>query len=155
MPPKEPTPKQISSGLSYVHKEAPFLARLKEKNQNKRTIETKFEDYIDGQDDDDYDELEGAQIVELDSKGREIHKDEGEKSDSEKEDNVEKEDDQPAVDENGRILFRKQQQKSSLSTKRKLKSIIDEEIATKDKKKKKKSKSKPTSSLLSFNDDEE
>lgn len=71
MPPKRNlTPKQLSNSLSYVQKEAPFLARLKNQNQEKEKAARKFENYEDGQDDDDYDELDGAQVVELDAKGR-------------------------------------------------------------------------------------
>lgn len=68
--PKELTPKQVSNGLSYVQKEAPFLARMRNKTDEKAKAMQKFENYEDGQDDDDYDELEGAQVVELDEKGR-------------------------------------------------------------------------------------
>lgn len=67
---KELTPKQLSNSISYVQKEAPFLARLKNKTQEKEHAQRKFENYEDGQDDDDYDELEGAQVVELDEKGK-------------------------------------------------------------------------------------
>lgn len=67
---KELTPKQLSNSISYVQKEAPFLARLKNKTQEKEYAQRKFENYEDGQDDDDYDELEGAQVVELDEKGK-------------------------------------------------------------------------------------
>ncbi|KAI8638432.1 hypothetical protein BD408DRAFT_24113 [Parasitella parasitica] len=168
MPPKRNlTPKQLSNSLSYVQKEAPFLARLKSKSQEKERAARKFENYEDGQDDDDYDELDGAQVVELDSKGREIFKrqeneeEDGDEDEDEDEDEAKKgeakEPEEPAVDENGRLLFRKQKQ---ISSKRKLQSIIDEEIKKSDKpssKKKKKtikSKSKPTS-LLSFQQDDE
>ncbi|CAO3608239.1 unnamed protein product [Mucor fragilis] len=159
MPPKRNlTPKQLSNSLSYVQKEAPFLARLKNQNQEKEKAARKFENYEDGQDDDDYDELDGAQVVELDAKGREVFKkqDEEEQDQDEKEE-ASKEPEAPAVDENGRLLFRKQ----AASSKRKLQSIIDEEIQKSDKaspkakKKKTKSKSKPTSSLLSFEQDDE
>lgn len=70
MAPKELTPKQVSNGLSYVQKEAPFLARMRNKTQEKIKQMQKFENYEDGQDDDDYDELDGAQVVELDEKGK-------------------------------------------------------------------------------------
>lgn len=70
MPPKELTPHQVSKGLSYVHKEAPFLARLKSERQGEVKIQARFQDYEDGQDDEDYDELEGAQIVTLDKHGK-------------------------------------------------------------------------------------
>ncbi|KAI8062974.1 hypothetical protein BDF21DRAFT_440482 [Thamnidium elegans] len=152
MAPKELTPKQVSKGLSYVQKEAPFLARMRNKTDEKVKAMQKFENYEDGQDDDDYDELEGAQVVELDEKGKVIHKDTGEKSDQEEEE-AEKpvEIEQPAVDENGRILFRKR-----ASTKRDLKSIIDEEVKnTKEPAKKKKKKVQQQKvSLLSFEDDQ-
>lgn len=46
------------------------MARLKNQNQEKEKAARKFENYEDGQDDDDYDELDGAQVVELDAKGR-------------------------------------------------------------------------------------
>lgn len=72
MAPKELTPKQVSKGLSYVQKEAPFLARMRNKTDEKVKAMQKFENYEDGQDDDDYDELEGAQVVELDEKGKGI-----------------------------------------------------------------------------------
>lgn len=68
--PKDPTPHQISRGLTYVHKEAPFLSKLKQGSAEAARKNAKFENYVDGQDDDDYDELEGAQIVELDEQGR-------------------------------------------------------------------------------------
>ncbi|KAK4509385.1 uncharacterized protein ATC70_007736 [Mucor velutinosus] len=160
MPPKRNlTPKQLSNSLSYVQKEAPFLARLKNQNQEKEKTARKFENYEDGQDDDDYDELDGAQVVELDAKGREVFKkqDEEDEKDQDEKEEASKEPEAPAVDENGRLLFRKQ----AASSKRKLQSIIDEEIQKSDKaslktkKKKTKSKSKPTSSLLSFEQDDE
>lgn len=53
-----------------MQKEAPFLARLKNQNQEKEKAARKFENYEDGQDDDDYNELDGAQVVELDAEGR-------------------------------------------------------------------------------------
>ncbi|KAL9543086.1 hypothetical protein PS6_009466 [Mucor atramentarius] len=159
MPPKRNlTPKQLSNSLSYVQKEAPFLARLKNQNQEKEKAARKFENYEDGQDDDDYNELDGAQVVELDAKGRaiaEIFKKQDEDEEKEEKEEESKEPEAPAVDENGRLLFRKQ----TTSTKRKLQSIIDEEIKKSDKpslkNKKKKTKSKPTSSLLSFEQDDE
>ncbi|KAL9539533.1 hypothetical protein MBANPS3_010202 [Mucor bainieri] len=164
MPPKRNlTPKQLSNSLSYVQKEAPFLARLKNQNQEKEKAARKFENYEDGQDDDDYDELDGAQVVELDAKGREVFKKQDEEEEAKDQDESEeasnKEPDAPAVDENGRLLFRKR----ATSSKRKLQSIIDEEIEKSDsaslknskKKKKTKSKSKPTASLLSFEQDDE
>ncbi|PHZ09753.1 uncharacterized protein RHIMIDRAFT_45813 [Rhizopus microsporus ATCC 52813] len=155
MPQKQLTPHQISKGLSYVHKEAPFLAKLKDRTQEKEEAKKKFMNYEDGQDDDDYDELEGAQVVELDSNGKEIHKDTGEnEEEEEKKEEEEKEEEQPAVDENGRLLFRKQTKKTG-DSKRKLQSIIDEEAAKLDpKKKKKKTKSKQTTSLLSFEEND-
>lgn len=70
MAPKELTPHQISKGISYVKKEAPFLARMKGNQEEKIRAAQKFENYEDGQDDDDYDELEGAQVVELDKHGK-------------------------------------------------------------------------------------
>jgi hypothetical protein len=70
--PKELTPKQMSNSLSYVQKEAPFLARMKNKTEQKEKAMRKFQNYEDGQDDQDYDELEGAQVVELDDKGKGI-----------------------------------------------------------------------------------
>ncbi|KAI8081846.1 uncharacterized protein B0P05DRAFT_538290, partial [Gilbertella persicaria] len=160
MPPKDLTPKQISNGISYVQKEAPFLARLRGKQQEQQKATQKFENYQDGQDDQDYDELEGAQIVELDSHGKgkismcfpkinimiEIHQDEPEKPQEPEEP------EQPAVDEHGRLLFRKRKGETSASSKRKLKSIIDEEIKKTEPKKKKKNKASKTS-LLSFDDD--
>lgn len=69
-PKRDLTPKQVSNGLSYVQKEAPFIARMKNKTQEKERAMQKFENYEDGQDDEDYDELEGAQVVELDAKGK-------------------------------------------------------------------------------------
>lgn len=81
-----------------------------------------------------------------------------EKDQQDENEETSKEPEAPAVDENGRLLFRKQ----ATSSKRKLQSIIDEEIQKSDKaslkpkKKKAKSKSKPTSSsLLSFEQDDE
>jgi hypothetical protein len=82
--------------------------------------------------------------------GIEIHQDFGEKSDEEKEPKDTKKEDAPAVDDNGRILFRKQDSNKS-STKRKLKSIIDQELTKKTPSKKKK---KPKTSMLSFADEE-
>lgn len=73
MPPKKAlTPHQISQGLTYVHKEPAFLAKLKGENKAQEKAKQKFENYEDGQDDDDYDELEGAQVVELDRSGKGI-----------------------------------------------------------------------------------
>lgn len=81
----------------------------------------------------------------------EIHKDTGEKSDEEEEAEKPVEIEQPAVDENGRILFRKR-----ASTKRDLKSIIDEEVKNaKEPAKKKKKKVQQKVSLLSFEDDDD
>ncbi|KAG1273367.1 hypothetical protein G6F65_011089 [Rhizopus arrhizus] len=137
--------------LSYVHKEAPFLTRIKNKTRGQEEAKKRFLDYEDGQDDQDYDELEGAQVVELDAQGKEIHKDVGEEEKEEEEE--EKEEEQPAVDENGRLLFRKKKNKQS-DSKRKLKEIIDEEIKKVDPKKKKSKKQKTTTSLLSFEQDE-
>lgn len=68
--PKDLTPHQVSRGLTYVQKEAPFLAKLKQGSAEAARKNAKFENYVDGQDDDDYDELEGAQVVELDEHGR-------------------------------------------------------------------------------------
>jgi hypothetical protein len=70
MPQKELTPHQVSKGLSYVHKEAPFLTRIKNKTRGQEEAKKRFLDYEDGQDDQDYDELEGAQVVELDAQGK-------------------------------------------------------------------------------------
>ncbi|KAI7851249.1 hypothetical protein BDC45DRAFT_516097 [Circinella umbellata] len=72
MPPKkkELTPYQVSSGLSYVHKQAPFLARLKQNREAEEKKMRAFEDYADGEDDPDYDELDGAQVVTLDKHGK-------------------------------------------------------------------------------------
>lgn len=85
----------------------------------------------------------------------EIFKKQDEDEEKEEKEEESKEPEAPAVDENGRLLFRKQ----TTSTKRKLQSIIDEEIKKSDKPslktKKKKTKSKPTSSLLSFEQDDE
>ncbi|KAI9321561.1 hypothetical protein BX666DRAFT_998275 [Dichotomocladium elegans] len=115
MPPKKSlTPHQLSSGLSYVHKEAPFLAKLKGDRQEEIKKRARFQDYEDGQDDEDYDELEGAQVVMLDAKGREIHEnpkaeEKAEKNSADEEE--EEEDDRLPVDENGRILFRARKKK--------------------------------------------
>jgi hypothetical protein len=70
MAPKELTPHQVSKGLEYVHKEPAFLARLKGTSKAQEKAKQKFVDYEDGQDDEDYNELDGAQVVELDSKGK-------------------------------------------------------------------------------------
>lgn len=70
MAPKELTPHQVSKGLEYVHKEPSFLARLKGTSKAQEKAKQKFVDYEDGQDDEDYNELDGAQVVELDSKGK-------------------------------------------------------------------------------------
>ncbi|KAI8878484.1 hypothetical protein K501DRAFT_228373 [Backusella circina FSU 941] len=156
-PPKELTPHQVSRGLSYVHKEAPFLSKLKNKTQEREKALRKFENYEDGQDDDDYDELDGAQVVELDANGKEIHKDTGEKSDDEEKEQKEQDKEEkegPSIDENGRILFRKTKKNKN---KRDLDSIINEEakkigVETK-KAKKKKSEKKQKTSLLSFEDE--
>lgn len=75
----------------------------------------------------------------------EIHKDTGEKSDNEEEKEEEKVEEQPAVDETGRILFRKRAPKTG--SKRELQAIIDAEKGTLKKKKK-----KQKVSLLSFED---
>lgn len=83
----------------------------------------------------------------LTKKAIEIHKDTGEASDEEK---VVEEPEQPAVDETGRILFRKRAKDTS---KRNLQAIIDEERGVEPVKKKKK-KQKVTS-LLSFEDNDE
>ncbi|KAG1436644.1 hypothetical protein G6F56_013470 [Rhizopus delemar] len=149
MPQKELTPHQVSKGISYVHKEAPFLARLKNKTQGQEEAKKRFLNYEDGQDDDDYNELDGAQVVELDAKGKDV----GEKEEEEKEGEEKEEEkvEEPAVDENGRLLFRKTKKQN---TKRKLQQVIDDEIKKVDPKKNKKKK-KQSSSLLSFQEDEE
>ncbi|KAI8994816.1 hypothetical protein BDB01DRAFT_831763 [Pilobolus umbonatus] len=152
MPPKKDlTPHQVSKGLTYVHKEAPFLSKLKGQQVEREKVSSKFLNYEDGQDDEDYDELEGAQVVELDKHGKEIHKDTGEESEEEVAE--EKEEEGPAVDENGRILFRKQTKRDKKGdSKRKLKAIIDESIASQPNKNKKKKKVVKTS-LLSFDEE--
>jgi hypothetical protein len=43
---------------------------MKSKTQERDKALQKFENYEDGQDDDDYDELDGAQVVELDADGK-------------------------------------------------------------------------------------
>ncbi|KAI7893747.1 uncharacterized protein EV154DRAFT_500662 [Mucor mucedo] len=149
-PKRDLTPKQVSNGLSYVQKEAPFISRMKNKTQEKERAMQKFENYEDGQDDEDYDELDGAQVVELDAKGKEIHKDTGEKSESEEEKEKVIEPEQPAVDETGRILFRKRAKKDT--SKRDLQAIIDAEKGEPVKKKKKKQQKV---SLLSFEDNDD
>ncbi|KAI9250264.1 hypothetical protein BY458DRAFT_482818 [Sporodiniella umbellata] len=152
MPQKELTPHQVSKGLSYVHKEPPFLARLKSKTRGQEEAKKRFKDYEDGQDDEDYDEMEGAQIVELDSQGKEIHNDLAEGKE-EKEEVKEEENEEPAVDEHGRLLFRKKNKK--INTKRKLQDVIDEEIKKVDPKKENRKKKKQARSLLSFQEDDE
>ncbi|KAF7723501.1 hypothetical protein EC973_001876 [Apophysomyces ossiformis] len=152
MPPKELTPHQISKGISYVHKEAPFLAKLKGKQEEKKKAAQKFYNYVDGQLDDDYDELEGAQVVTLDEHGKEIHAnadggEEEDKTDPDQEgkekEEEEKEDDRPAMDENGRLLFRARKKKTTTeSSKRK-----DREEDGSDKKKSKKKKKAAVTSL--------
>ncbi|KAI9307387.1 hypothetical protein BJ944DRAFT_262002 [Cunninghamella echinulata] len=162
MPPKkEFTPHQISQGLTYIHKEPAFLAKLKGVNKAQEQAKQKFENYIDGQDDEDYDELDGAQVVELDRNGKEIHKDietknEDEENDKESKDDKnekEEEDNRPVVDENGRILFRS---KKKSSAKRQLQDIIDGHKKKDDEKsvKKQKKKKKQQPLTLSFNPDE-
>ncbi|CAO3586210.1 unnamed protein product [Absidia cylindrospora] len=159
MPPKELTPHQVSKGLSYVHKEPAFLARLKGTNRAIEKSKQKFVDYEDGQDNEDYNELDGAQVVELDSKGKEIHKDTETKDDpTEEQDTAEEEVDQgPAVDDNGRLLFRPTKKKKTTlaSTKRSLEEAIEDHRKDKNITKKPKKKSKKQAPLtLSFDPDE-
>ncbi|ORX62008.1 hypothetical protein DM01DRAFT_1331471 [Hesseltinella vesiculosa] len=161
MPPKRGThtPHQLSQGLSYVHKEPAFLARLKGNAVESERAKRKFPDHEDGQDDEDVDELEGAQVVELDSQGREIHKDVGEKDDDEDHDDQndgEEKEPGPSVDENGRLLFRPR--KKTKSSKQALEDAIDAHKASKEKttdkpaKDKKKKKNAPIA--LSFDPEE-
>ncbi|ORZ16346.1 hypothetical protein BCR42DRAFT_351921 [Absidia repens] len=159
MAPKELTPHQVSKGLSYVHREPAFLARLKGTNKAIEKSKQKFVDYEDGQDDEDYNELDGAQVVELDSKGKEIHKDTETKDDTtEEQDTAEEEVDQgPAVDDNGRLLFRPTKKKKTTlaSTKRSLEEAIEDHRKDKNIAKKPKKKSKKQAPLtLSFDPDE-
>ncbi|KAI7876924.1 hypothetical protein K492DRAFT_239502 [Lichtheimia hyalospora FSU 10163] len=149
MPPKQLTPHQVSKGLSYVHKEAPFLAKLKNERQGEVKRQARFQDYEDGQDDEDYDELEGAQIVTLDKHGKEIHEDEtkDDDEDNEKKSDNERED-KPAVDENGRIMFRAKKRKANDNEKDETK----ESSSSAKKPKKKKSKKVIK---LSFDGDED
>ncbi|KAG0174464.1 hypothetical protein DFQ28_006466 [Apophysomyces sp. BC1034] len=149
MPPKELTPHQLSKGISYVHKEPPFLAKLKGKQEEQKKAAQKFYDYVDGQVDDDYDELEGAQVVTLDDKGKEVHpKVEEEEEEEKKEEVQEEEEDKPAVDENGRLLFRARKKKVTGEETSKRKDRDGDE--TNKKKNKKKKKAAVTS--LSFED---
>ncbi|KAI8388011.1 uncharacterized protein BYT42DRAFT_611093 [Radiomyces spectabilis] len=151
MGPKEPTPHQISRGLEYVHKEPSFLAKLKGKQQADIKAKQKFENYTDGQDDDDYDELEGAQVVVLDKHGKEVHEKppvSDDEDDKNKKDDADADNDEPAVDANGRILFRARK-KTKEPAKRK-----EREDDTKVKSSKKK-KAKNTTNLLSFENDDE
>ncbi|CDS08783.1 hypothetical protein LRAMOSA10144 [Lichtheimia ramosa] len=127
MPPKQLTPHQVSKGLSYVHKEAPFLAKLKSERQGEVKRQARFQDYEDGQDDADYDELE--EIHENETKDEDEDEDEKQPSDNERED-------KPAVDENGRILFRAKKRKASSNDKNETQESSSS--AKKPKKKKKK-----------------
>ncbi|KAI8089758.1 uncharacterized protein BX664DRAFT_379455, partial [Halteromyces radiatus] len=154
-PKKELTPHQVSSGLTYVHKEPAFLARLKGTSKAQEKAKQKFQDYQDGQDDEDYDELEGAQVVELDSKGKEIHKDTETKDETTTTEEKEEEEDQgPPVDENGRLLFRPKKRNTLASTKRSLEQAIEDHRKDKNIKKPKKTKKQQKPLTLSFDLDE-
>ncbi|KAI8066331.1 hypothetical protein BC940DRAFT_302576 [Gongronella butleri] len=165
MPPKKSmTPHQYSQGLSYVHKEPAFLARLKGQTVENERAKRKFADYEDGQDDDDVDELEGAQVVELDKQGREVHKDVGEPEDeAENADDAENKDDDsaPAVDENGRLLFRAKKKKTGKQSvedaiaAHKKESGKDKDSKNHDDKPKKKKKKTKAPVALSFDPDDE
>ncbi|RUP46541.1 hypothetical protein BC936DRAFT_146822 [Jimgerdemannia flammicorona] len=123
MPPKQHTPYQINKGLEYVRKVPPFLQAMMEKEQIRPPEQEKFR--IDSGDEDDYDEqdeIDGAQIVVM-KEGKHLSEDQvqehmekngkswiinsgngGESSESDKED-------VPAVDANGKILFRRPKSK--------------------------------------------
>ncbi|KAI9020118.1 hypothetical protein CLU79DRAFT_836468 [Phycomyces nitens] len=155
--PKDPTPHQVSKGLTYVHKEPPFLARMKGRQDEKEQAMKKFLDYEDGEDDADYDELDGAQVVTFDDSGKEVHKD---ASDEEK-----KEKEPAAVDENGRVMFcaRKKKTKTKPNDnkdkdkdKDQVKRKASEEEPEDEKKKTQKNKKKQKKAIiaLSFEEDE-
>ncbi|KAI8580877.1 hypothetical protein K450DRAFT_270657 [Umbelopsis ramanniana AG] len=110
--PKDPTPYQLSKNLEYVQKEAPFLAKLKAKHQD--PIKKKFEDWNPEDDDDEYDEFQGAQVVVL-KEGkhyseadlqRHLRGEEVDLSKSQEDDTTEASDDTKSVDENGKLMFR-------------------------------------------------
>jgi hypothetical protein len=111
--PKDPTPHQLSKNLEYVQKEAPFLAKLKAKHQD--PIKKKFEDWQPQDDDDDYDEFEGAQVVVL-KEGKHYSQNDlqrhlrGEKVDLKKKANdgsaEEEETESSPVDASGKLMFR-------------------------------------------------
>ncbi|KAI9258193.1 hypothetical protein BDA99DRAFT_573431 [Phascolomyces articulosus] len=164
MPPKkkELTPYQVSSGLSYVHKEAPFLARLKQNRESEEKKMRDFENMADGDDDEDYDELDGAQVVTLDKHGKEIHastQDDNDNDDNDKKknknNNEEKEErnDGPAVDENGRLLFRSKKNKRKLEDDNQ--TSTEKESESKKSSKKKKAKKAISTVKLSFDDHDE
>ncbi|KAL0095238.1 hypothetical protein J3Q64DRAFT_1713755 [Phycomyces blakesleeanus] len=155
--PKDPTPHQVSKGLTYVHKEPPFLARMKGRQEEKEQAMKKFLDYEDGDDDADYDELDGAQVVTFDDSGKEVHKD---ASDYEEEGEKDEKKEKAAVDETGRVLFCARKKKPVKSTdkdskdkvKRKAEDKDTEEDKTKSQKKQK--KQKKAIIALSFQEDE-
>ncbi|KAH8548679.1 hypothetical protein BGW37DRAFT_531119 [Umbelopsis sp. PMI_123] len=111
--PKDPTPYQLSKNLQYVQKEAPFLAKLKAKHPD--PVKKKFEDWNPEGDDDEYDEFQGAQVVVLkegkhyseEDLQRHLRGEEVDLTKPTKDDSIENTaDDDKAVDENGRIMFR-------------------------------------------------
>lgn len=173
--PKDPTPYQLSKNLEYVQKEAPFLAKLKAKHQD--PIKKKFEDWNPEDDDDEYDEFQGAQVVvlkegkhysEADLK-RHLRGEEVDLTKPREEDDMEGSDDTNAVDENGKLMFRPKKKPvdgssssvtvGSRAIKRKHADgkleVIDSASAGDESKKKKKKEKKKKETKLSFDIDDE
>ncbi|KAG2177294.1 hypothetical protein INT43_007951 [Umbelopsis isabellina] len=178
--PKNPTPHQLSKNLEYVQKEAPFLAKLKAKHQD--PIKKKFEDWQPQDDDDDYDEFEGAQVVVL-KEGKHYSQNDlqrhlrGEDVDLKKKDKEgsveEEEEDSSPVDASGKLKFRAKKKATgdqaplvivgSKALKRKhadnkMETSEDnsgESSKTDETKKKKKKDKKEKKSMLSFNVEDE
>ncbi|KAJ2961359.1 hypothetical protein NQZ79_g3371 [Umbelopsis isabellina] len=111
--PKNPTPHQLSKNLEYVQREAPFLAKLKAKHQD--PVKKKFEDWQPQDDDDDYDEFEGAQVVVLkegkhysqNDLQRHLRGEDVDLKNKHKEGSVEEEEEESSpVDASGKLKFR-------------------------------------------------
>ncbi|GAB5586952.1 hypothetical protein Unana1_01852 [Umbelopsis nana] len=171
--PKDPTPYQLSKNLQYVQKEAPFLAKLKAKHQD--PVKKKFEDWNpEGDDDEEYDELHGAQVVVL-KEGKHYSEEDlqrhlrGEKVDLSKSKEEaaaadDEESDTPAVDEDGKLMFRQKKKPSEGQSSTvvvgskpsaKRKQTDSTESSSDGNKKKNKKDKKRKESMLSFDVDEE
>ncbi|RUS19535.1 hypothetical protein BC937DRAFT_87326 [Endogone sp. FLAS-F59071] len=128
MPPKQHTPYQINKGLEYIRKVPPFLQAMMEKEQIRPPELEKFR--IDDEEDyDEQDEIEGAQIVVM-KEGKHLSEEQVRQHLENKEDGVitkadndeplsgSEDEAAPAVDSDGKILFRKPKTKKKGETKK-------------------------------------